>query len=346
MKDEATFAFVGDIIFDARANAAAAAGCPERVWGDVLPVMRGADAVFANLENPLTRSEHRWRRTLKPVCLKSEPATIGLLTAANIAFVNIANNHTMDYEAEGLAETIGLLRQAGIAYAGAGPDMEAASRPVLVQAGGMTVGAIAFTDNTPAFAATATRAGTHHLRVRDDPATIGLIARQVRQLRAEGARMIVLSAHWGPNLRPWPPAHFRRFARAAIDAGVDIFHGHSAHILQGVERYGGGVILYDTGDFIDDVWWLTFVPHFTGALFLVDVADGRVRDLRVVPTVMGPGCVRLGRGALARRVIARLTRLSPPGHGWARGKARAQHFLHAHLAGEPDAAGDPLSLAG
>jgi poly-gamma-glutamate synthesis protein (capsule biosynthesis protein) len=202
------------------------------------------------------------------------------------------------------------------------------------------------TDNTPAFAAGPMRAGTNHVRINDDPATIAHITRQVRQLRKDGARIIVLSAHWGPNLRPWPPARFRRFARAAIDAGIDIFHGHSAHILQGVEKYGGGVILYDTGDFIDDVWWLTFVPHFTGALFLVDIADGHVRDLRVVPTVMGPGRVRLGHGPLARRVISRLTRLSPPGGRWARGTATAGHFLHDHLAGQPEPASDPVGSTG
>jgi poly-gamma-glutamate synthesis protein (capsule biosynthesis protein) len=324
VKEAATFAFIGDVIFDARANAAAAAGRPELVWGDVLPVMQGVDAVFANMENPITRSERRWRRTLKPVCLKSDPATVNLLTAANVAFVNLANNHMLDFEAEGLLETIELLRGAGIAHAGAGVDSEAAARPALVVAGGMTVGVISVTDNTPSFAAGPGKPGTNHMRISDDAATMARIAGMVQSLRKAGARAIVLSAHWGPNLRPWPPVRFRRFARAAIDAGVDVFHGHSAHILQGVEKYGDGIILYDTGDFIDDVWWLTFAPYFTGALFLVDFRAGRVAGLRVVPVVMGPGCVRLARGPLERRVVARLSRLS-------RAIAAGDHFLHEPL---------------
>lgn len=320
-KDAATFAFIGDVIFDARANAAAAAGRPELVWGDVLPVMQSVDAVFANMENPITRSERRWRRTLKPVCLKSDPITVNLLTAANIAFVNLANNHMLDFEVEGLLETIELLRGAGIAHAGAGADIEAAAQPVLLEAGGMSVGVISLTDNTPSFAAGPGRPGTNHMRISDDDATMARIVGTVRDLRAAGARVVVLSAHWGPNLRPSPPMRFRRFARATIDAGVDVFYGHSAHILQGVEKYGGGIILYDTGDFIDDVWWLTFAPYFTGALFLVDFHDGRVAGLRVMPVVMGPGCVRLAGGALERRVIARLSRLS-------RAIATGDHFLH------------------
>jgi poly-gamma-glutamate synthesis protein (capsule biosynthesis protein) len=336
-----TVAFIGDIIFRARASAAAIAGRPDLVWGDVLPVMQGADAVFANMENPITRSRQRWRRSFKPVVHRSEPETINLLTAANIAFVNLANNHALDYEVDGLLETIGLLQGAGIAHAGAGRDLEAASRPALVEVGGMTFGAIGLTDNTPAFAAGPDRAGTNYMRIASDPVTMARIAGQVKALRASGAQVVVLSVHWGPNLRAWPPARFRRFAHAAIEAGVDVFHGHSAHLLQGVERYRDGLILYDTGDIIDDAWWFVgLMRYFLGALFLVDFEDGRVRDLRVVPLVMGPGSVRLAQGTLARRVIARLARRSPPGGRRVTGGGEIDlPFRYEPLAGITGAAG-------
>ena len=53
-------------------------------------------------------------------------------------------------------------------------------------------------------------------------------------------------------MRQHPTPEFKSFAHAMIDAGVDIFHGHSAHIFQGIEIYKKRPILYDTGDFIDD----------------------------------------------------------------------------------------------
>ncbi|WP_242051585.1 hypothetical protein [Nostoc sp. FACHB-280] len=31
-----------------------------------------------------------------------------------------------------------------------------------------------------------------------------------------------------------PPLHFCQFARTVVDRGVDIFHGHSAHLGKGV----------------------------------------------------------------------------------------------------------------
>ena len=53
-------------------------------------------------------------------------------------------------------------------------------------------------------------------------------------------------------MRSRPTSEFRVFARRVIEAGADVFWGHSAHIVQGVEVWRGKPILYDTGDFVDD----------------------------------------------------------------------------------------------
>ena len=77
----------------------------------------------------------------------------------------------------------------------------------------------------------------------------------------DGAEIIVLSVHWGPNYRWWPPHRYRRFAREAVNLGVDIVHGHSAHVLQAVEFHGNGLILYDTGDYMEDFLRRTGIPQ-------------------------------------------------------------------------------------
>jgi len=79
-----------------------------------------------------------------------------------------------------------------------------------------------------------------------------LIETAVEQLRAAGATLVVLSAHWEPNMVTAPTPQFRQFARAVVDCGVDSIHEDSAHLFQGVECYKGSLILYDTGDFLDD----------------------------------------------------------------------------------------------
>jgi poly-gamma-glutamate capsule biosynthesis protein CapA/YwtB (metallophosphatase superfamily) len=80
------------------------------------------------------------------------------------------------------------------------------------------------------------------------------VEHSIQPARATGADLVVFSIHWGPNMRQAPPDEFKQFARAVLDAGADIFHGHSAHIFQGIEIYKGKPILYDIGDLIDDYY--------------------------------------------------------------------------------------------
>jgi poly-gamma-glutamate synthesis protein (capsule biosynthesis protein) len=306
-----TLGFVGDLMFGPRTRAAALAGAPERVWGDVLPLLRAADGVIANLECPLTRAMAPWARSWKTVKMRGDPETVGLLQAANIRCVSFANNHTLDYQDAGLRETLDVLRGAGIAQAGAGRDAAAAAAPAWFDVAGLRIAAIALTDNMRAYGAGPERPGTNHARI--DDATLARVGAQVAALKADrsrhGADLVIASVHWGPNLRWWPPQRFRRFARGLIERGVDIFHGHSAHVLQPVEVHGRGIILYDTGDFVDGVWWIPAVPRYPACLFLVDVVDAKPQGLRAVPLVLEPGRVRRARGPFTQRVVARLLRL-------------------------------------
>jgi poly-gamma-glutamate synthesis protein (capsule biosynthesis protein) len=322
-----TLAFVGDLIFDQSQGAAASPADPENVWGDVLPYLREADAVFANLENPITTTTRRWRRGWKAIRLRAEPSAIDLLKAANIRFVNLANNHALDCEAEGLSDTIRYLDSAGIAHAGAGINAAEAARPAILDVAGTSIGVLSVTDNMREFAAGPSEPGTNFLRIRDDKATIDRIGCSVDDLRRSGAVLVVLSAHWGPNLRQWPTGAFRRFAHVALDCGIDILHGHSAHFVHGLDIHRDRLILYDTGDFLDGLWLFRFVPRYLSCLFLVDFEDARLKRVRVVPVILRPGRVRVGHGHGARRILERILRRSPPGLVHADDAAAELHLI-------------------
>ena len=308
-----TIALVGDLIFYQRKIAAGSSNEAEEVWGDVLPYLRGADAVFANLETPISTTARRWRKGWKAFRLRSDPAAVELLKAANVRFVNLANNHILDCDSEGLSDTIGYLDTAGIAHAGAGMNAMEAARPAIVDVAGRRIGVLSITDNMREFAAGPNQPGTNFLRINSDKAAIERIGSWVDQLRRSGVSLVVLSAHWGPNLRQWPTSTFRRFAHAALDCGVDILHGHSAHFIQGLDVHRDRLILYDTGDFLDGLWLFSFVPRYLSCLFLVDFEDAVLKRVRVVPVVLRPGRVRVGRGHRARHILERILRRSPPG---------------------------------
>jgi poly-gamma-glutamate capsule biosynthesis protein CapA/YwtB (metallophosphatase superfamily) len=80
-----------------------------------------------------------------------------------------------------------------------------------------------------------------------------------------------------------PKRIFRRFARAVIDRGVDVYHGRSAHVFQGVEVYRSKPILYDTGDFIDDYAIHPELRNDWSFLFRVSVEGDNFVRLELTP---------------------------------------------------------------
>ncbi|MNX85926.1 Capsule biosynthesis protein CapA [compost metagenome] len=292
-----TLAFMGDVMLGRGVNEALRGKPPEAPWGTVLPHLIRADAAIANLECALTDHAAPWARTPKVFHFRAEPWAVRFLTAANVRCVSLANNHSLDFEEEGLLDTLGHLEAAGIAHAGAGRNEREASTPALFEAAGLKVAVIGMTDNEPAFAAGPDHPGTQYLPIRPDSATLARIAEAVREARAQGADLVVLSLHWGPNMVTEPPAPFRAFAHAALASGVDVLHGHSAHLFQAVERHGGGLILYDAGDFLDDYAVDPILHNDWSFLFLLEVRGTSLHRLRMLPVRLRYARMDLAEGA-------------------------------------------------
>ena len=307
-----TLAFLGDIMLGRGVNEQIAIRRPEEFWGTALPVLRNADAVFANLECVLTPHRVPWTRTRKVFHFGAHPAAVNVLAAARIRYVSLANNHILDFEEAGLRDTLRLLDEAGIRHAGAGPTLPAAMRPAAVEVAGLRVDVLALTDNEPSFAAAAERPGVWYLPVGESSATLDPLGAAVGRLRADGADLVVLSLHWGPNMVDTPPPEFRRFAQAMAGLGVDLLHGHSAHVFQGVEQIGRSLILYDTGDFLDDYAIDPMLRNDWSFIFLVDVEGGELTRLRMVPVRLSYARTDLATGDEFERICRRMQERCAP----------------------------------
>lgn len=221
-------------------------------WGDVCDLLRAADLTLGNLECCIGERGMPRDPVAKPFHFRAGPWAAPSLAAAGFDFVSLANNHILDYGEEALEETLSYLSHNGVAHAGAGRDLAEASQPALFETRGWRVAVLAAADHPPETAASATQPGTRLIRAAvGDPRGEELI-QDVARLRRSGYHLIVVSLHWGPNMNRVPLPGFPEFARALIDAGAGLVHGHSAHLFQGVELYRGAPILYDTGDFVDD----------------------------------------------------------------------------------------------
>jgi poly-gamma-glutamate synthesis protein (capsule biosynthesis protein) len=283
---------------------------PVSIWGTTGETLHKADAVIANLECAITTRIQRWSKTPKTFHFRADPIAVDVLKAGNIRCVSLANNHTLDYREEGLLDTLDHLDSAGIAHAGAGRNLEEAMRPAIVETDGLKVAVISLTDNEPAFAATARGPGTFYWPIRSLPTKLGPVATSARQARRAGAQLVVLATHWGPNMVTSPCDEFCLFGHKAIEQGVDVVYGHSAHVFHGVERYRNGLVLYDTGDFVDDYMVDPDLRNDWSFIFLVEVEHGgSVTRLRMLPVRLNRGRVDLATGGEADAIAARMESL-------------------------------------
>jgi poly-gamma-glutamate synthesis protein (capsule biosynthesis protein) len=225
----------------------AAEGGFGHVFGELGEVVGEDEVAFVNLETPL--SDRVPAETGEPPVLGAPAAVAAALGAAGIDVVSVANNHSYDQTAAGLADTLRALDGAGVRAAGASAEDGEAPGPVIVERGGLRVAFVAFTERVnrgPVARGAYTRVA------RFDEETAGVALARAR----ERADVVVLSIHWSHDFVDQPLLAQRERARALVEAGADLIVGHGAHVLQEVERLesarGEAVVAYSLGNLVSN----------------------------------------------------------------------------------------------
>jgi len=94
-----------------------------------------------------------------------------------------------------------------------------------------------------------------------------------------------------------------------IELGADIYHGHSAHICQGIEIHQGKPILYDTGNFIDDYAVHPLLRNDRSCLFKVIFEHGKLCRIELLPVSLSVAHVSLARGKECDAICAHMEML-------------------------------------
>jgi poly-gamma-glutamate synthesis protein (capsule biosynthesis protein) len=263
-----TVALAGDTMLGR--NVAGELADPEhQLFSDELhEIVRTADLFIVNLECCISDRGQRIRELGKPFYFRAPPVAAGALAELGVDCVTLANNHVLDFGPEALEDTLEHLHAAGIAVAGAGRDLAGAQTPAVLDVGAQRVRVVAVSDHPASYAAGAGRPGIAFA----DLAGASLPG-WLRTAAAPGdsAELVIVSPHWGPNMRAEPVAHVHRAAAALEAEGATLVAGHSAHVPQGAR----GRTLFDLGDFIDDYAVDPALRNDLGLLWLVTLdADG------------------------------------------------------------------------
>lgn len=206
----------------------------------VKPVLDNADIVFTNLEAPFGQTGEAFD---KQFTFQVKPDLVNVLLAGGINLVSLGNNHIMDFGPSSLKETMDILKSNQIHYAGAGLNLKEAREAARMEFRNKKVALLSYSLTFPQeFYATDSTAGTCFPWEE-------FVFSDVRNLKSEG-NLVIISCHWGTELRENPKDYQIAFAHRLIDAGADLILGHHPHVIQGLEFYRGKLIAYSLGNFV------------------------------------------------------------------------------------------------
>ncbi|MBW4054223.1 MAG: CapA family protein [Proteobacteria bacterium] len=228
------------------------------------------DINIANLESPIAAGGHEF--TEKRFRFRADAQVAKAISAAGFNLVTLANNHSMDFGGEALAETVHHLSDNGIAWIGAGENLSEARKMVLYTIKGKKIAFLGYSLTQPViFFAGPDRPGTA-------PGYESMVTADIKNAHTH-ADYVIVSFHWGKEAAGTVQSYQRNIAHKAIEAGANVIIGHHPHILQGIERYKNGIIFYSLGNF-------TFASKSTVAdvsvIVRLKLADGR-QEAEILP---------------------------------------------------------------
>jgi poly-gamma-glutamate capsule biosynthesis protein CapA/YwtB (metallophosphatase superfamily) len=233
--------------------------------------------------------------------------------SASPVVLSLANNHVIDYGRTALdTETLPAIKKlqadmANVSTVGIGGSWLDASKPAEFKCSNT---------NVQVFAVSSGCSGTPTSWWANDEGKSGLVGipalvskeaitdaveivkRAIESHPCPEDKLRILSVHMGPN---WALkgedekdiACRRDFAHKVIDdCDVDIVYGHSSHHMRGMEVYKGKLILYGTGDIINDYEGFENRGedkyNRLGGIFIADIdaGSGNLRQLQIVPMFM------------------------------------------------------------
>jgi hypothetical protein len=268
-----TLAFAGDVHF--QLHLAALLDHPRGALGPITQTLKSADVTMVNLESAITDRGTPDAKELEVASqryyYRTSPAALGVLAAAGIDVVTMANNHGADYGPVGVADTLAAIRTSPVAVVGIGRNRRAAFTPYRVTIRGTDFAFFGADGSMREGASTvwAARpmspglAAAHADRPR---ALLGAVRTASRQVD-----VVVVYLHWGEEFQGCPTHPQRTTAQALADAGADIIVGSHAHVLLGSGWLGDSYVDYGLGNFL----WYHNHQLETGVLRLT-IRDGQV----------------------------------------------------------------------
>jgi poly-gamma-glutamate capsule biosynthesis protein CapA/YwtB (metallophosphatase superfamily) len=179
---------------------------PSRCFApEIVEIVNEADLFILNLECCVSERGTRWSAPGKVFFFRAPASAAEALALIGVDCVSLANNHALDFGEDALQDTFDHLARVGIAWAGAGADVDLARAPAVLAAGAFRLGVLSLCDHPEDFAAGPGRPGVAFADLgRGVPDWVPAAVRSVE------ADAVLVTPHWGPNMVRSPVPHVRR----------------------------------------------------------------------------------------------------------------------------------------
>lgn len=237
-KEVLTIVFVGDLMLDRGTRNITAVKGVDDYFESVHNAISSSDFTVANLE--CVACDTTCKPLDKTFTFRANPEWISSLYKNGITHLVVANNHSFDFGARGMKQTIFNLLFSGIKPIGYSQNNDATSTPTLLNKGN---------DSVAIFSSCLLKQNNRFVSSENTTS----LSEKISVFKLKHPTYIILVClHWGVEMNTLPTKEQILQAHQLIRAGADAIIGHHPHVVQPIEVYKGKYIFYSLGNFIFD----------------------------------------------------------------------------------------------
>jgi len=237
------------------------------IWQiDIQKLFANSDIGFANLESPLVK-----KRDDASTPFAGDISFSKFLKKNGINIVSISNNHILEHGEKGFQDTVNTLLNDDLNFVGSTYNRDKPYRILRIKGKRIAIASFNQIHDFP-------NPGIYsHMNSEDMQVTLN-------EIKNERTDVIIFSLHWGDEYIHIPSLQQITLAKKLIDNGVNIIVGHHPHVVQPIERYKGGLIIYSLGNFLFGSNWSKKVRN--GIAVRVGMNSNLAIDYKVIPVEM------------------------------------------------------------
>lgn len=243
------------------------------MFARVKPLISSVDLAICHLETPIAP----FGEPLSTYPFFGVPLEIAdALADAGYDRCSTASNHTMDRGTAGIDTTLNALDRVGISQAGMARTPKEIE-PKLISVNGISVAHMSYTFSYNGLPAA--NGETWRSALIDSERILS----DVHQAKQIGAKVVIISMHWGNERESAPSAFQQQIADEITKSGeIDLIVGHHAHVLQPIREVNGTWVIYGLGNFLSNMPTVPKDPPWPAS-----TQDGAIVTTRIALTSNG-----------------------------------------------------------